>query len=78
MRTDVIRSDQVLAMLTAGDPSAPLVDRVCQISVQLLDITGAGTCLVSGRHPGWATARVLETCSPRRCPDYQDGTVTGG
>jgi len=43
------RRDHVLALLTEGDPSAPLVERVCQVSIELLGVSGAGMCLVGGR-----------------------------
>lgn len=43
------RRKQVLAVLTAGDPDAPLVQRVCEVSASLLGVSGAGMCLVGGR-----------------------------
>ena len=43
------RREQLLALLTAGDPTAPLVQRVCEVSAALLGVSGAGMCLVGGR-----------------------------
>ena len=36
-------------MLVQGDPAASLVERVCEVSVRLLDVSGAGMCVVGGR-----------------------------
>lgn len=36
-------------MLTAGEPNAPLVERICQVSLQLIGVSGAGMCLIGGR-----------------------------
>ena len=43
------RREQILALLTAGDPDTPLVQRVCEVSAELLGVSGAGMCLVGGR-----------------------------
>jgi hypothetical protein len=43
------RRTDILELLTAGDPGTPLVVRVCEVSAQLLGISGAGMCLVGGR-----------------------------
>ena len=40
---------EILALLTSGDPDSPLVERVCEVSAQLLDVSGAGMCLIGGR-----------------------------
>ena len=40
---------EVLALLTAGRPQTPLVERVCEVAADLLGISGAGMCLVGGR-----------------------------
>lgn len=46
-----VRRSEILAMLTVGDRETPLVERVCEISGQLLNVSGAGMCLVGGsRH----------------------------
>lgn len=43
------RREQLLALLTAGNPEVPLVQRVCEVSAALLGVSGAGMCLVGGR-----------------------------
>lgn len=46
-----IRRASILSRLTAGDPTTPLVERVCEVSVELLGVSGAGMCLIGGaRH----------------------------
>lgn len=39
----------ILRLLTEGDPASPLVERVCEVSARLLDVSGAGMCLIGGR-----------------------------
>lgn len=39
-----------MALLTSGDPGSPLIERVCEVSAALLGVTGAGMCLIGGRH----------------------------
>jgi len=39
----------VLDLLVRGDPAASLIERVCEVSVRLLDVSGAGMCVVGGR-----------------------------
>ncbi len=43
------RQQQLLTLLTAGDPATPLVERVCEVSVRQLGVSGAGMCLIGGR-----------------------------
>ena len=43
------RREQILALLTAGDPDTPLVQRVCEVSAAVLGVSGAGMCLIGGR-----------------------------
>lgn len=43
------RRTDLLALLTAGAPDAPLVTRVCEVSAQVLGVSGAGMCLIGGR-----------------------------
>jgi hypothetical protein len=40
---------QLLELLTDADPETPLVERVCAVSALLLDVSGAGMCLIGGR-----------------------------
>jgi GAF domain-containing protein len=40
---------QILELLTDADPETPLVERVCAVSALLLDVSGAGMCLIGGR-----------------------------
>ncbi len=45
------RRAEVFDLLTAGDGRTPLVQQACEVAVSLLDMTGAGLCLVGGaRH----------------------------
>jgi len=43
------RWTEILALLTAEDPRAALVERICEVSVARLGVSGAGMCLVAGR-----------------------------
>jgi len=43
------RRSELLDLLTDGEPTTPLVQRVCEVSVHLLDVSGAGMALVGGR-----------------------------
>jgi GAF domain-containing protein len=43
------RWTQILQLLTEGDLETPLVERVCAVSAVLLDVSGAGMCLIGGR-----------------------------
>lgn len=43
------RRAELLALLTAGADDAPLVTRVCEVSAQVLGVSGAGMCLIGGR-----------------------------
>lgn len=43
------RREKILQVLTAGDPATPLLQRVCEVSVELLGVTGAGMCLIVGQ-----------------------------
>lgn len=42
------RRERILSLLGAGDQGAPLVDRVCEVSVAILGASGAGVSLVGG------------------------------
>lgn len=44
-----LRRQELLALLTGGDPAAPLVERVCEVSARQLGVSGAGMCLIGGR-----------------------------
>lgn len=45
------RAAEILALLTAGDRRAPLIERVCQIGARVLGVTGAGMWLIGGADP---------------------------
>jgi len=46
---DPERWSEILALLTSGDPGSPLVERVCEVSTALLEVSGAAMCLIGGR-----------------------------
>lgn len=46
--SELERRTEILALLTAGERDAPLVERVCEVSAWLLGVSGAGMCLVGG------------------------------
>lgn len=42
------RRNEIFALLTAGNPETPLVQRICELSMELLGVSGAGMFLVGG------------------------------
>ena len=49
--TEESRRASILSHLTGGDPAASLLQRICEVSVAMLNVSGAGICLIAGaRH----------------------------
>lgn len=42
------RRREIFSLLTSGDPATPLVQRVCELSRELLGVSGAGIFLIGG------------------------------
>jgi len=67
------RPEQILDLLTEGEPNTPLVERVCTVSLELLGVSGAGMCLVGGRQH-----QVIVHGTDALCEELEDLQVTLG
>lgn len=79
MRTDPVQTPAdrrwsvLVDMLTAGDPAASLVQRIGEVSADLLGVSGAGMCLVGG-----AEHQIIVHGTDRLAEELEDLQITLG